>query len=188
MNANAAAAAPTSVTSYYPTYTYNGETYSATALTTSPTAGITLSSTPSNPAGVYYYSNANGTLNLNGVTIAGTLVVNGKLNITGGSTTTITPVSASMPALLAYKQLTVVGQNNTLTVNGLAWVGSGITGSGTNTGSKINVDGSLLIGGASGLGSFGGALNLAYSAAHAAVPNFSNQIQPSVQILTWSQQ
>ncbi len=115
-------AAPSAVTDYR-VYTLNGVSYSATQLTSDPVAGRVLGPTVSNPAGIYYAQNRN--MNLNGVTINGTLIVkNGNLSVATGTANVITP-AANFPGLVVDKQLTVPGSNKLLTVNGLAWIGTG---------------------------------------------------------------
>ncbi len=183
--------APTAVTDYR-TYTYNGTTYSATLLTTDPAAGTTLGPTATNPAGIYYAQGRN--MNLNGVTINGTLLVDktgatgGGVTVTGSAANTITPMSG-FPGLVVQAGITVSGSNRSLTVNGLTWANTGITGSGTQTGSSITVNGSLLIPGTAGIGAYNGALNLNYNAQNVSVSNFSSQMQvpKSLQVVSWSE-
>jgi hypothetical protein len=184
--ANTLQNAPTSVTDYR-TYTYNGVTYSAKLLTTDPAAGTTLGPTLTNPAGIYYTQNR--TANLSGVTINGTLIVkSGNLSVTSGNNNVITPMSG-FPGLVVDKQITVPGSNKSLTVNGLTWAGTGITGTGSNSGSAISINGSLLIPGTNALNSYTGTVNLNYTAANVNVPNFSSQVtQPTaIKVLSWSQ-
>jgi hypothetical protein len=179
--------APSSVTNYQ-TYTYNGTTYSAKLLATDPAAGTTLGPTPTNPAGIYYTQNR--TMNLNGVTINGSLLVkNGNVTVTGSNPNTITPMTG-FPGLVVDKQITVPGSGKSLTVNGLTWAGNGINGTGgSNSGSSITVNGSLLIPNSGVLNNYSGTLNLKYTAANVNVPNFSTQVaQPtSLKLLSWSQ-
>jgi cytoskeletal protein CcmA (bactofilin family) len=183
--AGGAIVAPSTVTDYR-TYTLNGVTYSATNLTTDPTAGKVLGPTVSNPAGIYYTMNRN--VNLAGVTINGSLIVkSGNLNITSGNANVITPM-ANFPGLVVDKQIIAVGSGKALTVNGLTWAGTGINGSGSNSGSSITINGSLLIPNSTGINSYNGTLNLNYNATNANVPTFSSQMQQptSMKVLSWS--
>lgn len=189
-----AAPAPTAVTDYR-TYTYNGVTYSGTLLTTDPVAGTVLGPTANNPAGVYYRQGTSN-MNLNGITINGTLIVKksgangGGVNIAGSSANTITP-KGGFPGLVVDTQIVMAGNNRQLTVNGIAWAGTGLSRSGTtNTGSVLTVNGSLLIPSSNGLGSFSGTLNLNYNVQNVNVPNFSSQTQvpKSIGVLSWNEQ
>jgi Tfp pilus assembly protein PilX len=185
--------APSTVTNYL-TYTLNGVSYSAKQLTTDPVAGTVLGPTATNPAGIYYTQKTT-TTNLNGVTINGTLIVKksgasgGSVTVTGTAANTITPMSG-FPGLVVDSNIIVSGTNKQLTVNGLAWAGTGMTGSGSNAGSTVTINGSLLIPSTVGIGAYSGALNLNYNQANVAVSNFSTQMQVPMNItmVNWSEQ
>ena len=138
---------PASLRSYN-TYTYQGNTYSATLITGLPT-GTTLGPTPTNPAGIYRYS---GTLTMNhSVTINGTLIVeNGDLNISGGGNV-ITPVDG-YPALIAKSNVWMRGtlvpstSPRDLTINGLMWTGGSLKYSGLLSNSFMKINGGLMFG------------------------------------------
>jgi len=129
-------------------------------------------------------------LNLNGITINGTLIV--KKTTTGGgvvvnaASNTITPMSG-FPGLVVDAQIVVAGASKGLTVNGLTWAGTGLTGTGNNSTSSVNINGSLLIPSTSGIGAYTGALNLNYNAANVAVPNFSSlmQVPKNITVVGW---
>jgi hypothetical protein len=133
----------------YATYTYRGATYSAGTITGLPT-NTTLGPTASNPAGIYRCLS---TLTMNhNVTINGTLIVEGELNISGGGNT-ITPADG-YPGLIVKSNtwirgtLIPTGSPRDLTVNGLAWIGGGLRSSnllGINAGMTVN--GALQFGG-----------------------------------------
>ena len=179
---------PTAVTDYR-TYSYGGATYSAKLLATDPVAGTVLGPTATNPAGIYYATARN--LTLKGVTVNGTVIVkSGSLIVSGTSANTITPM-VNFPAVVVDKTITVSGTAKQLTINGLAWVDLGITNTGTdNTGSKITVNGSLLIPTTPGIvSSYNGALALNYNATSASVSNFSSTtpVSNNVQVVNWSE-
>jgi Tfp pilus assembly protein PilX len=187
--ATPASTVPTTVTDYT-TYTYNGVSYSAKLLTTDPVAGTTLGPTVTNPAGIYYTSNRN--VNLNGVTINGSLLIKGS-GTTGSLTVkaagnTITPMSG-FPGLVVQNQLTTSGSNQSLTVNGLTWISKGIGTSGS--GANLTINGSLLTPSGTPIAAgYQGTINLNYSAANVNVPNFSTtqvQMPSSVKMLSWTQ-
>jgi hypothetical protein len=189
--------APTQVTDFSVPYTYAGQTYSPTLLTSDPAAGTTLGPTASNPAGIYYVNNR--LMNLKGITINGSLIIkSGGVSVTSATTNTITPVSG-YPGLVINKStsnvtgagyLEVSGANAALTVNGLVWSQLGITKVGAaNTGSQITINGSLLTPASSPFNSYNGALTLNYTAANVNVPNFSSQmsVPKNLKVLSWSQ-
>jgi hypothetical protein len=172
----------------YTTYSQAGVTYAATLLATDPTAGTVLGPTAANPAGIYYALNRN--VNLNGVTINGSLIVkNGGVVVKGSEPNTIT-AAQGYPALVVDNQLAVNSTNRQLTVNGLVYAGQGVAGTGSsNTGSVLTINGSLLVPGSGGISSaFTGTVNLNYVAANTAVPTFSTQMQvpTNIRVQTWT--
>jgi hypothetical protein len=179
--------APTTVTDFR-TYQMNGVTYNGKLLSSSPAAGTVLGPTATNPAGVYYAQGMN--LNLNGVTINGTLIIK-KTGTSGGNVVikgvnTITPASG-FPGLVVDSQIQMSGTGRSLTVNGLTWAAGGLTGS---AGNSMTVNGALLIPNSTGIGGYSGALALNYNAQNVAVPNFSTQMQVPINIavVSWSEQ
>lgn len=141
----------------YATYTYNGVTYAAMKLLPgtyhdgpkppgggpvtwqydpgppppigSPPKPVTLDHlttfvpTPTNPAGVYY---ADGDVTLNQeVGLSGTLVVRGTFNLRGDKN--VLTAQAGFPALLVMQDLNIERKGWSLTVNGLVYLGLGIT-------------------------------------------------------------
>jgi len=172
------------------TYTYGGVSYSATQIGTTIASGTSLTSTGSNPLGVYWIdasqSPGEAVMNSN-VNISGTLIVkNGPLQLKGKGNT-ITPQSG-MPALVIDTQLQVSGTNEALTVNGLTYASGGVVGQGLNLGSTITINGALLAN-SSAVSTYTGTLNVTYSSSSSAVPLFSTTGPQSVQavkIISWA--
>jgi hypothetical protein len=122
------------------------------------------------------------------------LIVTGSL--TNASSISITPVavqlSTSYPALVVNQKITMSGHGSLLNATGVVYVGTGITGSGTNNTTGITVNGALLVtsGGINSL--YTGQLSVTYNAAYTNIPNFVNssdaqQRTPLVKIISWSE-
>jgi Tfp pilus assembly protein PilX len=132
----------------YSTYSYQNSPYSASAVSVSSltgTSGVTtLGTSGSNPAGVWVRT---GDLTLNdNVSVAGTLVVNGNLTLSGVNVA-ITP-QAGFPGLIVTGNVTVVQQARTTVVNGVAYIGGQLKTSGVllSTPSSLKIYGGLLMG------------------------------------------
>ncbi len=143
---------PTSVPDYR-TYrlTPGGTLYSAQLLPPDPgqtfttLAGVTLNADPmTNPAGIFYAENE---VRLAGSTqINGTLLVRqGRLTLTGGNNT-VNPRDGFPAIVVSGADLrTATNAPNTLTANGLVYLGAGITRSGTISSSRLTINGGLQI-------------------------------------------
>lgn len=149
-----------------------------------------------NPGRVFFYSNAM-TPDLN-LTTAG-LAINGTLVVKGGSLSVrangivINPV-AGMPALLVERDVNMYRTNNTLDVNGVAWIGRNITWTpvlGTSTGTSLRVNGALLMPAGSLINAPGalGGIALKHVPAKTDVPLLSRVPQPgkAVTVLSWNE-
>jgi hypothetical protein len=174
---------------YYLTYTYQGQTYSATQLgsATLTSANMPAANPATNPLNVYYYSG--GDLTLTGpINLNGTLVVKGGNLVLQGSGNTITAQSG-MPALITDKALKVKGTNNSLTVNGVLYAASGIANTGINTGSTLTINGAILVSSGTTLTSSGTAVSITYNSSLANAPNITtaNQSPTSVKLVSWSE-
>ena len=132
----------------YSTYTYRGQTYSATALTGLLAPGTVLGPTPTNPAGIYRQG---GQLEIQGnVIINGTLIVaGGPLKITGGGIQ-VKPAKG-FPAAVIKGDLQLVHSKlwtPEITFTGLVWLAGNIksplSGSGPTTRGVLQVNGALL--------------------------------------------
>ena len=182
---NASAPAATSVNSLT-SYMYNGSTYPAQMITVSPAAGTVLQPSAVNPAGIFYYTGT--ALTLNGITVNGTLyALNATVTVSGSSTNTIN-AQPDFPGLIASK-ITVSSAGKQLTVNGVVYAKSGITGNG-GTGSGITINGALMIPASPAIATtFAGTITLNYVAKNVNVPNFSptGQTPTSVKVVNWSQ-
>jgi hypothetical protein len=105
---------------------------------------VTLGPTALNPAGVYVSAiglDLTGNVKINGTLVCstgGTLRVSGSGNI-------ITPV-AGFPALVVDGDLKFKANNASLDLNGLVFIGKGVTRSSSPTGCKLNIIGALLLG------------------------------------------
>ncbi len=134
----------------YTTYTYNGQSYNARALTQNTLApGTVLQPTADNPAGIFTYQ---GQLTITqGVTIKGTLIVSDRLTINNGGNT-ITPQPGFPAAILQNNACLAHSTIATpqVTFNGLVWVHGQLnsTTSGLLTliqNGSFNVNGALLM-------------------------------------------
>jgi hypothetical protein len=149
-----------------------------------------------NPGHVFFYSSTASPdllLATAGLTINGTLVVKGGSLSVRANGVKINPVDG-MPALVVEKDVNMYRTNNTLDVNGVAWVGRNITWTtllGSSTGTTLRVTGSLLMPAGSMInapGLLGGAA-LKYDATKANAPLLSTATQPgkSVTVLAWNE-
>jgi len=144
LNVVVATLTPTTASvNHYLTYTYNGSTYTS-GLLLLPQSNVTLGPTGSNPAGVYY---ATALLDITGnVKINGTLVCStGATLRVSGTGNSITP-AAGFPALVVDGDVKFNANNAVLDLNGLVFLGGNINRSGAQTGCKLNITGSLLLG------------------------------------------
>ena len=169
-------------------YTYNGTNFIASLL------NLLLSLLlpgGSNPANVTYY---NGNVTLSSATsITGTLYVAGNLTI--ASNVSITPAISGFPALVVSGTTNLTG-SPTLTVNGLAYFGTGLTNT-TSTSAKIVINGGMLIDQGGIPASYKGGLNVTYNANNvnmnpsgSSVPAFTSATQfyspVALKMSTWS--
>lgn len=99
-----------------------------------------------NNKGNVFYSMGDLTLS-GGGTYNATFIVHGRLIITASSATTTINRKAGLPALITDSSLYVNAKNATVNINGVAWLGTGLTwGSilaASNT--RVNINGSLLM-------------------------------------------
>jgi hypothetical protein len=171
------------VTDYTQPYTYQGQTYYPTAVS-SPLATGVLLPTASNPLGVYCY---NGNLKISGVVaITGTLMVTGSLTDAGSLTVT---AAQGMPALVVNQNIAIQGSLKTLIVNGVAYTGTGVTGVSSSPTDVITINGALLASSGGVASSYNGALAVTYSSLNTSLPNFSssNEVVSGWQITSWSE-
>ncbi len=141
---------------------------------------------PSNPAGIYYHQG--------NLTITGAVTINGTLIVRGGSLTvqagaTVNP-AAQFPALICEDGLIIKGANRILTANGVVFLGTGFSWTGTNTKSQFIVNGALLMPAGASIGtSAKGTCTVTYSATNTHVPLLTTFDQPalSVQTNSWNQ-
>lgn len=143
-----------------------------------------------NPLGVFYSS---GNLTVSSpLSITGTLIVEG--NLTLSSTLTITPASSTlstnMPALVVNGKLTVNGANKTMNATGVVYIGSVIASNGSASTSQLNINGALMVTGASPLTSYSGHLNVTFNPAYTNIPSFDVldwDSSSGVKIISWSE-
>jgi hypothetical protein len=185
---NSASPAPTLANiNDYITYTYQGQTYNATPLSS---GTISSSSMPSvnpvsNPLNVYYLSSGDITLTGN-VSLTGTLVaVNGNLIVQGASNAITAP--SGMPAMVIGKQLIIKNANAGLAVNGVVYANTGVSTSGNTTGSSVTVNGALLIS-SGNITPNTATMQVTYNSTYTSVPALTttDQTPVSVKITSWS--
>jgi hypothetical protein len=156
---------------YYPNYTYKETQYNAGTITNSDLSSNVLSGAPgvvtrgssgSNPMGVWYCDANNissgGPLKFsNDVTINGTLVVKGNLQL-AGSNIRITR-NSGFPALVVTGDIELVNPLNSVTINGVVFVGGQLKSSLSTTPlSSLTINGALL-GGNDAAAPLNGSLN-----------------------------
>jgi hypothetical protein len=139
------------------------------AIIASPTALVPNATNKGN----VFYSMSDLTLS-GGGTYNATFIVHGKLNITANATTITINRKPGLPALITDSMLYVNAKNTTVNINGLAWLGAGF-GWGptlTATGSRVNVNGSLLMPAGQALGGLNvSTLTINYTPANVDVMN-----------------
>jgi len=149
-----------------------------------------------NPGKVFFYSSTatpDLLLATAGLNISGTLVVKGGSLSVRANGVQVNPV-AGMPALIVEKDVNMYRTNNTIDVNGVAWIGRNITWTpllGSSTGTTLRVTGALLMPAGSLInapGLLGGAA-IRYDATKTGVPSLSTAPQPgkSVTVLGWNE-
>jgi Tfp pilus assembly protein PilX len=156
-------------------------------ITTSTLTAANLPATLStNPAGIFYHQ---GNLSItSNITIAGTLIVRGG-TLTLQNTVTINP-KAQFPALICEDNAILKGSSHVLTANGVVFLGTGFSWTGSNTNSSFVVNGALLMPAGASIGtSTKGTVDVAYSRSNTNVPLLTTFDQPgiSVQIDSWTQ-
>jgi hypothetical protein len=165
----------------YSTYTYNGQTCTADI---SGSTNLAAMPTPSasNAGNVFIYI---GNLNLTGsFTFTGTIyIAGGKLSERASNT--ITP-KTGLPALICDNEIEMYSSGRTLTINGLAWVNSGIKGQFVTTTDSLIINGALYTN--SNINStYTGSLTLNYDATRLSLSDFSSgcQMPKNVKVLSW---
>jgi hypothetical protein len=136
----------------YKTYTYQGTTRYANVLTSSTISGTLGPADPvTNPAQIWYYNAKDTPLTLGaGAVINGTLVVDqGDVQVSGAGIS-INP-APGYPALIATHDLVVAESGNSLTVNGVVFVGNQLRQIGSTPllgigNSTLTINGALLSG------------------------------------------
>lgn len=187
ITSNAATVPATGEVNLYKSYTFDDAPYTAEPLAAGPltgSAGVpTLAkSLQHNPAGIFYRNATSGGAFVLGsnVTIYGTLVVEGDLQIQG-SNILIKP-EPGYPALIVTGTLEIFHPGNSLTVNGAVYVGTALKSSGTLPAaiidqSKLIVNGGLLFGTTSSSAAVPSNFNVrttvTYNAANAKAPELS---------------
>jgi hypothetical protein len=168
----------------YMSYTYNGTTYSAQALSTNATS---LGPTDANPLAVYYIA-ADQTVSKN-LNLNGTLITNGKLTI-ATSSVKITALSG-MPALVANTDIQFSGSSRTLNVTGLSWIKGTITKLGSiGSSNVVKFNGAVQFAGTGAISStYSGTVTVTYDSSSAIVPDFvagANNATYSVKLTSFS--
>jgi hypothetical protein len=152
-------------------------------------ATISSSSMPAvdpvnNPLNVYWY---NGNITLTGnVSLTGTLIaINGNITVQGASNA-IT-AGSGMPAMVIGKQLIIKNANAGLAVNGVVYANTGVSTSGSTTGSSVTINGALLIN-SGNVTPNTASLQVNYNSTYASAPALStaNQTPVSVKITSWN--
>jgi hypothetical protein len=141
---------------------------------------------PSNPAGIFYHQ---GNLSITGaLTIDGTLIIRGGA-LTVQANATLKPAT-QFPALICEQDMIIKGASRVLTANGVVFLGTGFSWTGTNTNSKIIIDGALLMPSGASIGtSAKGTCTVTYSAANTDVPLLTTFDQAAISVQTngWTQ-
>ena len=168
----------------YKTYTYNGATYSAKALSTTATS---VGPTSDNPLGVFYMA-SDQTIDKN-LVLNGTLIADGKVTV---KTTNVTiNAQPGMPALIANSDIVFNGSSRTLNVTGLSWIKGAITKTGVlGSGNVTKFTGAVQFAGSSAVSSlYSGTVQITYDPDVAIVPDFvagANNTTYSVKLTSFS--
>jgi hypothetical protein len=182
----------TAQVNHYSTYTVNGNTYSAAKITAASLSSTTLGPTATNPAGVYL-ATSNLTIN-SGVTINGTLVVQGGTLKVAGLSNVVTPVSG-FPALVVDNSLEMSGVGSGLTANGVVWLGQGMSSdpNALTMASLLTVSGALLMNSAGFVTPVGGTVppytaQVTYNALTASASGLTSAVgtPQQIQVVSWT--
>ncbi len=172
----------------YGTYTYRGQSYSATTLFSDRLySGTVLRSTASNPAGVY---RRKGNLTIYGdVTVLGTLIVDGGTLTIAGQGNQIWPME-SFPGLIVSGS--IVLQNSlyprSLLVNGIVWCKGDIRSSGTVDTCSLTINGALLLAGSSKINLDHGRVDVYFNPAKCELVDLDTTVPPAgVKVLSFRQ-
>jgi hypothetical protein len=179
-----------------PTYTHNGVTYNADAIT-SPLSLPLPAPSATNPLHIYF---CNGDLSVilaaNTTLTDTTLVVNGRLimGASGDSASwrlTTTPLSGA-PALVVNGPIEFPCVMKKLTANGVVWARDGVQGimtGGLNLGCNVTLRGAFLTSNWPDPRTFGGSMSMLYDASYVDVPEFSavsNQVPTAIYMRSFS--
>lgn len=148
-----------------------------------------LSALSTNPGKVFYY---NGHIVITGAgTYTGTLIARGNLDIRPalGSTVNINRVSG-FPAVVTDGALALNSRNLSVNINGVAWLGTGLSWSAVNsTGTNVRINGALLTP-VTSLPTAVGTLTVNYTAANADVVHLTPSILQTpvgIKLVSWQQ-
>lgn len=164
----------------------------AQQLTSAPTS--TPAANADNPGRVFFYESSTtpDLLLSSGVTINGTLVVRGGGISVRASGLRINP-EPGMPALVLQRDLNMFRTNVTLEANGVVYVGRNqtwTTMSGSSSGSRLDINGALVMPAGSAIGTpgIGGQLNLTVDLTATNVTDLSTELQPgtTLRLLAWN--
>jgi len=186
---------------YGPQYTYDGQTYNAEILSAALNANPPAANIVTNPLKVYYCDSdltvfASTNNQAQAITIDGTLVVNGRLIIArnlptsaGAKTLRIESPVDGAPALVVKNDLAVLWRTRSVSINGLVWIGEGITGDlANNASTSITISGAMLTPQWPATRTFAGTTTISYNATRLNIPDFSaetNQVPAGIQMRTF---
>jgi hypothetical protein len=137
-----------------------------------------------NNKGNVFYSMGDLTLS-GGGTYNATFIVHGKLIVTANATSVTINRKPGLPALITDSALFVNSKNTTMNINGVAWLGGGF-GWGpllTVTGTRVNINGSLLMPAGQALGGLNlSTLTINYTPANVDVTDITTSPQPGLAV------
>ncbi|HEX8340166.1 MAG TPA: hypothetical protein VF624_04590, partial [Tepidisphaeraceae bacterium] len=180
---------PVSAPYYLPYYFRGGKKYTAKLLQSNVLTSLQLLNTDptNNPANVLYVDR-DITVFIS-PTLTGTLAIKAGAKVSLAGNLTINPIYNDMPALIAAGNIAFISNAKTLQCNGVAYVGGRVTGSGTTSGCKFRVSGTLFapVGGWPFESSYGGEVEATYNSARAKVSALADEIEgiDTLRVRSW---
>jgi len=162
--------------------------YSVTLINSATLPLGTYGPTTSNPLGVYRYTGSSlSTFTMSSLTtVNGTLIVPGRLAITGTSNTVNAP--SGYPGLIVGKDIYFGGTVRSLTVNGLVYSGTGVNAAASSLGSTFTVNGAILMP-TPNFGSGTRTVNINFDSTRLSLVDFAPRLQTptAVRLIDWSE-
>lgn len=184
---NVQLAYPASISQYVPYYFYNGNRYRAARMSSSVGGILYDFDTTNNPCNVWYADRD--VQFLTTTVVPGTIITDDSHKLKVSASVTITPASG-MPALIAGQDIEFNGNNKTLQLNGMTYLGGKIIGTGSNSSCNFNVAGTFIsnYSGWPFRSDYEGYVSLQYSSSKATAKALFDEIEPitALNVQSWS--